>query len=110
MSETENTSNTTPVAPEPVKPTVEPAPEPEVTKSADSGDTAGGFGPEKSVEDKDAQAATAPGHDSVNPEHGSSEDWTVKSRKEEEEDQHARREAANAEVEKTVAQAETTPF
>lgn len=58
----------------------------------------------------DTHGETAPGHDPINPDTGSSPDWQIKSRREEEDAQHARREAGDAIVEEGQAAAGKTPF
>jgi hypothetical protein len=92
------------------QPQSEPAPEDESneTPAASEEDTAGGFGPEVSEEDTEAQEATAIEVDEV--EQVTDTGWVIKSRAEEEAEQHERRKAADAVVEEKVANAETTPF
>lgn len=82
----------------------EPATESDSTES----DTADGFQPSHSEEDLAAQAETEIEPDAV--ENVTDTGWVIQSRAEEEAAQHERREARNAEVEETVAQAERTPF
>jgi hypothetical protein len=76
--------------------------------NAGSDEVAGGFGPETSVEDTEAQKATAIEADPV----GNYTDtgWEIKSRAQEEAEQHARREAGNALVEEIQAKARTNPW
>lgn len=78
----------------------------EPTQSSENG----GFRVNTVEPEGDTKGETAPGHDAVNPETGASPDYEIKSRVEEEEAQHARREAANAEVEAKVAEAKRTPY